>query len=197
MNANNVRNGTQEALGLVETKGLIATIAATDAMCKAANVASGRASPDRRRLRHHLRPRRRRLRPRGRGRRPPRPPASTASWSAPTSSPGPKKPSSRCSWALINAMKILVANLGSTSFKYRLFDMADEKVLRAAASNGSAPTRQALRRGRGTTAKKPPWRRSDHAVAVRFCLDNLADKKRLTSPQELAAIGFKTVHARD
>ena len=26
-------------------------------------------------------------------------------------------------------MKILVANLGSTSFKYRLFDMADEKQL--------------------------------------------------------------------
>jgi ethanolamine utilization protein EutM len=37
--ANNLRNGTNhEALGLVETKGLIATIAATDAMCKAANV---------------------------------------------------------------------------------------------------------------------------------------------------------------
>lgn len=33
-----VRSSTQEALGLVETKGLIATIAATDAMCKAANV---------------------------------------------------------------------------------------------------------------------------------------------------------------
>jgi ethanolamine utilization protein EutM len=33
------RNGNNhEALGLVETKGLIATIAATDAMCKAANV---------------------------------------------------------------------------------------------------------------------------------------------------------------
>ena len=33
------RNGNnQEALGLVETKGLIATIAATDAMAKAANV---------------------------------------------------------------------------------------------------------------------------------------------------------------
>src|SRR3954451_364973 len=39
--ATNNRNGfgTSEALGLVETKGLIATIAATDAMCKAANVA--------------------------------------------------------------------------------------------------------------------------------------------------------------
>jgi len=29
---------TNDALGLVETKGLIATVAATDAMCKAANV---------------------------------------------------------------------------------------------------------------------------------------------------------------
>src|SRR5271170_2110071 len=39
MMSNNVRNGNNhEALGLVETKGLIATIAATDAMCKAANV---------------------------------------------------------------------------------------------------------------------------------------------------------------
>jgi ethanolamine utilization protein EutM len=39
--AMNSRNGNSnhEALGLVETKGLIATIAATDAMCKAANVA--------------------------------------------------------------------------------------------------------------------------------------------------------------
>jgi ethanolamine utilization protein EutM len=37
---NNQRNGSSnaEALGLVETKGLIATIAATDAMAKAANV---------------------------------------------------------------------------------------------------------------------------------------------------------------
>jgi ethanolamine utilization protein EutM len=39
MALNTLRNGANhEALGLVETKGLIATIAATDAMCKAANV---------------------------------------------------------------------------------------------------------------------------------------------------------------
>ena len=37
-NNTNGRNGNAEALGLIETKGLIATIAATDAMCKAANV---------------------------------------------------------------------------------------------------------------------------------------------------------------
>ncbi len=36
--SNNDRNGQHEALGLIETKGLIATIAATDAMSKAANV---------------------------------------------------------------------------------------------------------------------------------------------------------------
>src|SRR5712692_4810146 len=35
---NGIRNGNHEALGLLETKGLIATIAATDAMCKSANV---------------------------------------------------------------------------------------------------------------------------------------------------------------
>src|ERR1043166_8028969 len=40
MTPNNLRNGSyQDARGLVETKGLIAPIAATDAMCKAANVA--------------------------------------------------------------------------------------------------------------------------------------------------------------
>ena len=37
-NNDNGRNGSAEALGLIETKGLIATIAATDAMCKAANI---------------------------------------------------------------------------------------------------------------------------------------------------------------
>jgi len=40
MATNNSRNGASngDALGLIETKGFIATIAATDAMCKAANV---------------------------------------------------------------------------------------------------------------------------------------------------------------
>ena len=39
-----------------------------------------------------------------------------------------------CSWAALSgqfgeAVKILVANLGSTSFKYRLFDMPGERLL--------------------------------------------------------------------
>jgi ethanolamine utilization protein EutM len=40
MASSNGRNGGNgEALGMIETKGLIASIAATDAMCKAANIA--------------------------------------------------------------------------------------------------------------------------------------------------------------
>lgn len=39
---NNGRNGNGEALGMIETRGLIALITATDAMCKAANVALAR-----------------------------------------------------------------------------------------------------------------------------------------------------------
>ena len=38
VNSNNARNGNGEALGLIETRCYIATVAATDAMCKAANI---------------------------------------------------------------------------------------------------------------------------------------------------------------
>ena len=38
LNGNSARNGNGEALGLIETRGYIATVAATDAMCKAANI---------------------------------------------------------------------------------------------------------------------------------------------------------------
>jgi acetate kinase len=95
-------------------------------------------------------------------------------------------------------MKILVANLGSTSFKYRLFDMADERVLARGGVEriGSAQSRWFVEtkghREEGT-AKAP-----DHAVAVRLCLEQLADPKWqcLKDASELAAIGFKAVHAK-
>jgi acetate kinase len=93
-------------------------------------------------------------------------------------------------------MKILVANLGSTSFKYRLFDMADERVLarggveRIGSSESRCFVEVAGRRDEATLAAK------DHAVAVRLCLRQLADKGCLKDPSELAAIGFKAVHAQ-
>ena len=61
-------------------------------------------------------------------------------------------------------MKILVANLGSTSFKYRLFDMTDERQWRTAASNESAPEKSVLRADRRPsgidrpTCQITPWR---------------------------------------
>lgn len=92
-------------------------------------------------------------------------------------------------------MKVLVANLGSTSFKYRLFDMTDEKVLarggveRIGAAESKCFVEVAGRRDEATIEAK------DHAVAVRLCLQQLADKKCLADAKELAAIGFKAVHA--
>src|SRR4029077_2309431 len=75
-------------------------------------------------------------------------------------------------------MKILVANLGSTSFKYRLFDMADEKML--------------ARGGIERIGTEVP----DHAAAVRLCLADLTRLDALRDVTELAAIGFKAVHAQ-
>jgi acetate kinase len=93
-------------------------------------------------------------------------------------------------------MKILVANLGSTSFKYRLFDMADESVLaRGGVERIGAPQSKCFVEVAGQREELTITAK-DHAVAVRLCLQQLTDKKCLSSPQELAAIGFKAVHAR-
>ena len=93
-------------------------------------------------------------------------------------------------------MKVLVANLGSTSFKYRLFDMTDERVLarggveRIGSPESKCFVEVAGKREDMTIAAK------DHAVAVRLCLQQLVDKQCLKSPKELTAIGFKAVHAQ-
>ncbi len=95
-------------------------------------------------------------------------------------------------------MKLLVANLGSTSFKYRLFDMTDERVLaRGGVERIGAEQSRAFVEANGqkeevTLAVK------DHAAAVRLCLEQLSDPKRraLRDSSELAAIGFKAVHAK-
>ncbi len=96
-------------------------------------------------------------------------------------------------------MKILVANLGSTSFKYRLFDMADERVLARGGVEriGSAQSRCFVESGGAREESTVEAR--DHAAAVRLCLPPRPHPKRhcLKDPSELAAIGFKAVHAKD
>jgi acetate kinase len=93
-------------------------------------------------------------------------------------------------------MKILVANLGSTSFKYRLFDMTSEAVLaRGGVERIGSPESKCFAEV-GGQREELTITAKDHAVAVTLCLQQLTDKKCLNSPKELAAIGFKAVHAQ-
>src|SRR5512134_3227731 len=93
-------------------------------------------------------------------------------------------------------MKILIANLGSTSFKYRLFDMAGEKQLARGGVEriGSAESPCFVEIGGQRQELKA--RVPDHAVAVQKCLEQLTDPGSgcLTDASEVAAIGFKAVH---
>jgi acetate kinase len=93
-------------------------------------------------------------------------------------------------------MKILVANLGSTSFKYRLFDVADERQLARGGveriGSAESPCFVEISGKRQELKAQVP----DHAVAVRQCLAQLTDPHAgcLQSASEVAAIGFKAVH---
>jgi len=73
-------------------------------------------------------------------------------------------------------MKILVANLGSTSLKWRLFDF----------SNGQE---RLLHKGGFE-------RVADYPKAIGDCLLQLKDASHIQSESDLAAVGFKTIMAR-
>lgn len=74
-------------------------------------------------------------------------------------------------------MKILIANLGSTSFKYRLFDM-DESSAAQLASGGFE-------------------RVTDYTSCIEEMLETLVGEKHLQSGEEIDAVGFKTVLGKD
>lgn len=73
-------------------------------------------------------------------------------------------------------MKILVANLGSTSLKYRLFDFSNDQE-------------RLLTRGGFERVK-------DYAVAIESCLGELKQGGWIRDEGELAAVGFKPIIAR-
>jgi len=93
-------------------------------------------------------------------------------------------------------MKVLVANLGSTSFKYRLYDMGDERQLARGGIEriGSAESRCVVQIGANRVERT--LRVPDHAEAVRQCLAQLTDPRTgcLKDAGEVSAIGFKAVH---
>ncbi len=72
-------------------------------------------------------------------------------------------------------MKVLVVNLGSTSLKYRLFELGAGEVL---------------------LAKGGLERVADHGAAIDACLEELRKGGWVKGPEDLAAVGFKAVLAR-
>jgi acetate kinase len=98
-------------------------------------------------------------------------------------------------------VKVLVANLGSTSFKYRLFDLGDpaEPVLARGAIEriGAATAKAVFKSTRGE--RELNRHIADHGEAVQLCLDQLTGCEIgvLESANEVSAIGFKAVHARN
>lgn len=74
-------------------------------------------------------------------------------------------------------MKILVANIGSTSLKWRLFDFS------------SSPERLLHKGGFE--------RVTDYAKAIEDCLAELKSAGAIENESDLAAVGFKTVLAKD
>lgn len=93
-------------------------------------------------------------------------------------------------------MKVLVANLGSTSFKYRLLDVDQQQELSQGGIEriGSEVSRCQCRSEKGQREQEIPV--PDHAVAVAWCLQQLIDPEVgcLDSLDEVSAIGFKAVH---
>ncbi|WP_269522847.1 acetate/propionate family kinase [Coraliomargarita parva] len=74
-------------------------------------------------------------------------------------------------------MKILVANLGSTSFKYRLFDMCDADA--------------------ALLAKGGFERVTEYTPCIEEMLETLVNEGHLQSAEDLDAVGFKTVLGKD
>src|SRR5262249_37394276 len=101
-------------------------------------------------------------------------------------------------YILKSEMKILVANLGSTSFKYRLFDMKDERVLARGGVERIGSDQAPWFVEAGGAREQGAQSVQSHAVAGASRWQRLTNHTRqcLREPAELAAIGFKAVHAQ-
>jgi acetate kinase len=93
-------------------------------------------------------------------------------------------------------MKILVANLGSTSFKYRLFDMDGERQLARGSIERIGESESPCTVQIGDQCFEKTVAAPDHGVAVRECLAQLTDPVDgcISDASEVSAIGFKAVH---
>jgi acetate kinase len=82
-------------------------------------------------------------------------------------------------------MKVLIPNIGSTSFKYRLLEIADD----------AKATETVLAQGRVERIGQPGGECADYPAAIRKCMGEIAGPgKAVAELSEIAAVGFKAVH---
>ena len=95
------------------------------------------------------------------------------------------------------SMKVLVANLGSTSFKYRLFDLPSEQQLARGGIDRIGQAQSACFAEIAGHREESTLRIPDHAAATKMCLDQLTHPQWgcIKDVNEVAAIGFKAVFA--
>jgi len=96
----------------------------------------------------------------------------------------------------MDAMKILVANLGSTSFKYCLFETDGQRQLARGGIERIGSPESACFVEIGDNRHEQVLRVPDHAEAVRQCLAQLTDPGSgcLANADEVSAIALKAVH---
>jgi acetate kinase len=97
-------------------------------------------------------------------------------------------------------MKILVSNIGSTSFKFRLFDMSSNQREIAVGGADRIGGRGGVLKWRtddGAPERKVARDFADHGECIRFVLAQLVADGALASPAELDAVAFKAVMAGD
>ena len=98
-------------------------------------------------------------------------------------------------------MKILVANIGSTSFKFRLFAFADRAERELASGGvdriGGAGGTLNCSVGDAGDQVRAPCECPDHGRAIAACLDELVGRGVLANAGDLDAVAFKAVMAGD
>jgi acetate kinase len=94
-------------------------------------------------------------------------------------------------------MIVLVANLGSTSFKYRVFDLPAETQLARGGIDRIGEEESHCFVEIGDFSEELTRNIPDHAAAVRICLEQLTHPETgcLKDVSEVSAIGFKAVFA--
>ncbi|KYK25077.1 acetate kinase [Euryarchaeota archaeon SM23-78] len=91
-------------------------------------------------------------------------------------------------------MKILVLNSGSSSLKYKLFDMIKHKLLLAGHVDGIGLDRCIVRIKHDEKTEEKHHVVKDHVDAVMIALKSLKEKEIIKEYAEIGAVGHRVVH---